>query len=71
MPTIPGRVSKEEHDLILRYAAYKNVAVNELIRDNIIQSIENDVDVQIFNQVREENEPVYTHEEVKKGLGIK
>ena len=67
------RVNLQEERLIREYAKMKNVSVSDLIRQSVMERIEDEIDVQIAQKAYEEYiaDPVtYTHDEVKKELGL-
>ena len=72
--TISLRLSDEDSTLIKKYAELKNMTVSEMIRQTVLERIEDEFDLTAYNKAMEEykNNPVtYTHEEVKKMLELK
>lgn len=72
--TISLRLSEEDSNLIKQYAVLKKQTVSEMIRQTVIEKIEEEYDLQIYEQAMKEYEEsgiTYTHDEVGKMLGIK
>lgn len=72
--TISLRVNNEETDLIKSYAAAKGISVSELIRESVIERIENEIDLKLYNEALNEfneNPVMYSLDEVTKELGLK
>jgi stalled ribosome rescue protein Dom34 len=71
--TISLRVTEEERSVIKTYADFKGESISEVIRKAIMEKIEDEYDIRAYLRAKEEFEkdPVtYTHEEVKKELGL-
>lgn len=71
--TISLRLNDEDTELIKAYAELNGITVSELIRRSVIERIEDEYDLKIYNQAMEEyrkNPVTYSHEEVGKMLGI-
>lgn len=71
--TISVRLSDEDTLLIKKYAELNRISVSELIRQTLIERIENEYDLEMFHQAMAEYEkdPVtYTLDEVEKELGL-
>lgn len=72
--TISLRLNDSESMLIKQYAAFKKMSVSDLIRQTVMERIEDEFDLTAYDKAMEEykNNPVtYTHEEVKKMLELK
>ena len=72
--TISLRLSDEDSTLIKKYAELKNMTVSEMIRQTVLERIEDEFDLTAYNKAMEEyknNHVTYTHEEVKKMLELK
>ena len=72
--TISLRLSDEDSTLIKKYAELKNMTVSEMIRQTVLERIEDEFDLTAYNKAMEEyknNSVTYTHEEVKKMLELK
>jgi uncharacterized protein (DUF1778 family) len=70
MSTISLRLNDRDDELIRRFAAIHNISVSELIRNAIIEKIENEIDVDLFDKAVAETKAVYTLDETKKKLGL-
>ena len=71
--TISVRLSEEDTNIIKAYAAMNNISLSDLIRNAIMEKIEDEYDLECFKKALEEyknNPKTYTLEEVKKGLGL-
>jgi predicted DNA-binding protein len=67
------RFNPEERALIEQYAKLHGMTISEVIRKATLEMIEDEMDVEIALKVWEEhqkNPKTYSHEEVKKMLGI-
>ena len=74
MPSATIRLSEEEARLIKSYAAQERRTVSDVIRLAILDRIEDEYDLELFNKAKAEYEkdPVtYTHEEIKARYGLK
>lgn len=71
--TISLRLNDEDTLLIKKYAELNKLSVSELIRQTVMERIENEYDLEMFNNAMAEynNNPV-THslDEVEKELGL-
>lgn len=70
MPTISLRVDERDSKLIRDYAKLKKTSVSDLMRDAIIEKIEDEIDVESFDRVLKSKEKTYSLDEVKKELDI-
>ena len=71
--TISLRLSDEDSMLIKKYAEINRLTVSELIRQTVIERIETEYDLEVFEKAMEEykNNPVtYSLDEVEKELGL-
>ena len=67
------RVSPEEENLIKEYAKMKNMSVSELIRQAVLEQIEDEIDLKAAEQAYEEylaNPVTHGFDEVVKELGL-
>ncbi len=72
--TISLRLSDEETSLIKSYAKIKKVSVSELIRNAVMEQIEDEYDLKAYEKAMEEykkNPVTYSLDEVEKELGLK
>lgn len=66
--TISVRLNEEDTKLIKTYADMNNISLSELIRNAVIEKIENEYDLECYKKAIEEyknNHKTYTMEEVK------
>ncbi|MBE7062257.1 MAG: CopG family transcriptional regulator [Ruminococcaceae bacterium] len=71
--TISLRLSEEEALLIKKYAELHRLSVSELIRQSVVERIETEYDLEMFDKALAayRNNPVtYSLDEVEKELGI-
>ncbi len=67
------RLSEEETNLIKNYAKHKNMTVSQLIRDSVIQRIEDEYDLNTYKKAmaaHKKNPVTYSHQEVAKMLDL-
>ena len=50
------RFSPEEKELVKRYASFKGVTVSTLIRESVLELIENQIDVALFLEAVQEDD---------------
>ena len=68
------RMKKEDEALVKQYAALHGISCSELIRQAVMERIENEFDLALFDKAMEEylaDPETYTLEEVEKELGLK
>ena len=68
------RLTEEETALIKAYAAMKNVSVSELIRQTMLDRIEEEYDLQAYEKAMKafrRNPVTYSLDEVEKELGLR
>ncbi len=71
--TVSVRLSEKDELLIKKYAELNNISLSDLIRNAVIEKIENEYDLKAYEKAVEEykkNPKTYTLEEVKKELDI-
>ena len=69
--TISLRMSKEDTELVKKYAAIKGVSVSDLLRQTIMERIEDEYDLKCYKEAMAEYEqdPVtYSLDEVEKEI---
>ena len=72
--TISLRLNDEDTQLIKNYAKLNNISVSDLIRQTVIEKIENEYDLEMFSKaMREykENPVTYSLDEVERELGLR
>jgi len=55
MSTISLRLNDEEEKLIKTHAELNNVSVSELIRNSVLEKIEDDIDLELYHQAMKEH----------------
>ncbi len=72
MSTISLRLSEKEDTLIRKYAELHHLDLSSFIRETVLEKIEEEYDLSLFNTVweQEKNEERIKHQNVKKELGL-
>lgn len=70
MATISLRVDDRDSKLIRDYAKMKKTSVSDLMRNAIIEKIEDEIDLENFDRVLETMDQTYSLDEVKKEIGL-
>ena len=71
--TISVRLNEKDTELKKAYAKINNISLSDLIRNAVLEKIEDEYDLECYNKAIEEyrkNPKTYTMEEVKKELGL-
>lgn len=71
--TISLRLSEKDASLIKKYAEINNITVSELVRQSVIEKIEDEYDLSSFNKLYSEyktDNKTYSLNDVKKELGL-
>ena len=71
--TISVRLNNEETKLIKAYAEINNISLSDLIRNAVLEKIEQEYDLETYKKAikeYEENPKTYTLDEIKKELGL-
>ena len=71
--TISLRLSEEDSNLIKEYAQLNKMTVSDLIRQSVIEKIENEIDLECFNKAMadyKQNGKTYSLGDVEKELGL-
>lgn len=71
--TVSLRLNDDDAKLIKDYAALHNMSLSELIRQAVIEKIEDEYDLSAYNRAMEEfkkDSITYSLDEVKKELGL-
>jgi len=69
--TISLRLSEQDAMLFKKYAELNNITVSELVRQSVMERIEDELDLQAFDKAMEEykeNPVTYSHDEVRRML---
>ena len=73
MSTISLRLSEYEDNLIKNYAALRKMNVSELIRQTVLERIEDEYDLQLYEKAMREynkNSKTYTLNEIEQELAL-
>lgn len=71
--TVSLRLNNEDLLLIKKYASLHRISVSDLIRQSVMERIENEYDLEMFSKALEEykkNPVTYSLEDVEKELGL-
>ena len=68
--TISVRLNDKDTELIKKYAEMNNISLSDLIRNAIMEKIEDEYDLKCYYKAYEKNPKTYTMDEVKKELGL-
>ncbi len=71
--TISVRLSDEDSQLFRKYAEMNNMSISELVRQAVMERIEDEYDLKAYYEAMDEfnkNSVTYTHEEVKRMLEL-
>lgn len=71
--TVSVRLSDKDTELVKAYAKLNNISLSDLIRNAILEKIEDEYDLECYNKAMEEhkkNPKTYTMNEIKEELGI-
>lgn len=71
--TISVRLNDKDTELIKNYAKLNNISVSDLVRDSILEKIEDEYDLKAYYKAVEEynkDKKTYTLDEVKKELDL-
>lgn len=67
------RLNDRDESLVKNYAALMGISVSELVRKSVIERIEDEIDLNTYNEAMAEykkNPVKYTHKEVKELIGL-
>ena len=71
--TISVRLNEKDTELIKAYAEINNISLSELVRNAILEKIEDEYDLKCYEEAMREykkNPKTYNLDEVKKELGL-
>lgn len=71
--TVSVRLNEEDEKLIKTYAEMNNISLSDLIRNAVMEKIEDEYDLECYKKAVKEyknNPKTYTIQEVKKDLGL-
>jgi len=72
MSTISLRLNDKDDKLIRKYAELHNMDLSSFIRETVLEKIEDEYDLTLFNKVwdEEQNEERISHNDLKRDLGL-
>lgn len=73
MATISVRLNDEDSTLFKKYAEMNGISISELVRQAVLERIEDEYDLKAYERAMEEyrkNPVTYTHEEVVRMLEL-
>ncbi|SHJ90313.1 hypothetical protein SAMN02745751_03677 [Dethiosulfatibacter aminovorans DSM 17477] len=72
MSTVSLRLNDRDDALIRKYAEIHNMDLSSFIRQAVLEKIEDEYDLTLFNKVweQEKDEERISHEQVKRELGL-
>lgn len=68
--SISIRLNQEDEKLIREYANLKHISLSDLLRNSVMEKIEDEIDLQSFEKAIKNMRKTYSMEEVKKELGL-
>jgi len=68
--SISIRLNQEDEKLIREYANLKHISLSDLLRNSVMERIEDEIDLQSFEKAMKDMKKTYSMEEVKKELGL-
>ena len=71
--TISVRLNEKDTKLVRAYAKMNNISLSDLVRNAILEKIEDEYDLDLYNKAIEEyneNPKTYTMDDVKEELGL-
>ena len=71
--TISVRLSDKDTELIKAYAEMNNISLSDLVRNAVMEKIEDEYDLECYKKAMKEykkNSKTYTMDEVKEELGL-
>lgn len=72
--TISVRLNDADTELIKSYAELNNISVSELVRQAVMEKIEDEIDLKLFDEAMDDfkkNPKTYTLDEAEKELGLR
>lgn len=64
------RLSEKDEGLIREYAKLHHITLTDLFRESVIEKIENEIDLENFENALKNMKKTYSFEEVEKELGL-
>lgn len=73
MAVISIRLNKNEERIFKEYATFHGENLSSLFKKSLLEKMEDELDLQLLEEAlayNQENPETYTHDEVKKALGL-
>lgn len=70
MSIVSLRLDQREEELIRKYAELHQISVSELIRTAVMELIETEIDIELYEKAVAETNAVYSLEQVKSELKL-
>jgi uncharacterized protein (DUF1778 family) len=73
MPVITIRLNEEDKAFLQNFAKLQNVSISELIRNALMEKIENEIDSELYNRAvaaLKNDEPILSFDEMMKEIGL-
>ena len=73
MNVITLRINDEDNKLVRDYAKANNITISDLVRNSVLEKIEDDIDLKLYNQAmkdHEENPQDISFDEMMTELGF-
>ena len=73
MANLSIRLEEKDKKLISDYSKFKNISISDLVRNAVLESIEDELDLDAYNKAFDEynkDKKRYTHNEIKQELGL-
>ncbi len=64
------RLNQVDEELIREYAKINNITLTDLLRDSVMEKIENEIDLKNFDKAMKSMKKTYSFEEVEKEFGL-
>ena len=68
--SISIRLSQEDEKLIREYANLKHMSLSDLLRNSVIEKIEDETDLKSSDKAMKDMKKTYSYDEGKKELGL-
>ncbi|PWD85328.1 type II toxin-antitoxin system RelB family antitoxin [Ignatzschineria cameli] len=73
MTIVSIRLNREEEKIFREYAAFHGQSLSTLFKNSVIEKMEDELDLKLLKEAiayNEKHPETYTHDEVKKALGL-
>ncbi|MDR1473508.1 MAG: DUF1778 domain-containing protein [Lactobacillales bacterium] len=65
------RTTKEEEELIKKFASFQGLSVSSLLKQAVMEKIEDEYDLKLYQEAKKRDEKSYDINDVANDLGIK